>query len=147
MHRSRHTTKIVNIRRKDSMKDFDQIEYEQTSQDWRHRDVLTWQLPSVLVIVGGILVARAFDLSKTAPPWIKNVLLGFTAFLALCLTVALLQNLNLQNKNVKNLKLLSNEKTQRFNFRMTGSWLFFALSLLLCIFLICLFFFSLVGKI
>lgn len=129
------------------MKDFDQIEYEQTSQDWRHRDVLTWQLPSVLVIVGGILVARAFDLPKTAPPWIKNVLLGFTAFLALCLTAALLQNLILQNRNVKNLKLLSNEKTQRFNFRRIGSWLFFALSLLLCIFLICLFFFSLDGKI
>ena len=49
------------------MKDFDQIEYEQLSQDWRHRDLLTWRFPSFLILVEGILVAQAFRLSEEHP--------------------------------------------------------------------------------
>ena len=51
----------------DRMSGFKKIEYEQLSQDWRHRDILTWQLPSVLVIGTGILVGEAFLDSARQP--------------------------------------------------------------------------------
>ena len=73
------------------------IEYEQVSEDWRHRDVLTWQLPAVLVVVGGVLVGKALD--PQTPPWIGAFMLLFAVALAWCLTAALTQNLELQSMN------------------------------------------------
>ena len=72
----------------------DEIEYIQISQDWRHRDNLTWQLPSLIVAIGGAVIAAAFTLDMT--PLIKAVLLGFGAFLSLCLNFALKENLHYQ---------------------------------------------------
>jgi len=38
-------------------------EYNQISEDWRHRDKLTWQLPSVVIVIGSALTAAAFTLN------------------------------------------------------------------------------------
>jgi hypothetical protein len=70
----------------------EEVEYEQISEDWRHRDNLTWQIPSVIVVIGGALIAAAFTLN-IKPFIIRPVLLGLGAFLSLCLTYALAQNL------------------------------------------------------
>ena len=126
-------------------------EYIQTSHDWRHRDVLTWQLPSILVVVGGLLVAQAFDLPERAPQWIRIIILGFGAGLAFCLTWALLQNLDLQRKNTENLQKLYRQ-TQRFRFARIGSWLLFWLSVivffaLFAIFVWSIFDFFLIGPV
>ena len=128
------------------MDDFDKIEYEQLSQDWRHRDVLTWQFPSVLILVGGVLVAQAFDLSGEHP-WIRSVLLGLGAGLATCLTIALRHNLELQQRNKEAIKALleKDEKddkstTTRFDFPRLGSKLLLRFSMIVCGILIVLFF-------
>lgn len=42
----------------------DNHDYEQLSDDWRHRDQLTWQLPSVLVAVSGALITVVFQFEK-----------------------------------------------------------------------------------
>jgi len=73
----------------------DEVEYSQISQDWRHRDNLTWQIPSIIVAIGGGLTAAAFGLNID-PQYIcivRPILLGFGALLAGCLTFALAQNL------------------------------------------------------
>lgn len=73
----------------------DNLEYDQISADWRHRDNLTWQIPSVVVVIGGALIATAFalDIETQYLCIIRPILLGFGAFLSLCLTFALIQNL------------------------------------------------------
>jgi len=119
-------------------------EYIQESNDWRHRDVLTWQLPSILVGVGGILVAQAFDLQDDAPQWIRSAILGLAAGLAFCLTVALEQNLRLQGKNATNIRHFY-PQTRRVGFSRTGSRLILGLSVIVCVFLIVLFSLSLTG--
>ena len=74
---------------------FEHIKYEQISEDWRHRDNLTWQLPSIIVIIGGALITAAFGLNFD-PQYlylVRATLLGFGALLSSCLTFALTQNL------------------------------------------------------
>ena len=130
------------------MNDFDQIEYEQLSQDWRHRDVLTWRFPSFLILVEGILVAQAFRLS-TEHPWIQSVLLSLGAGLAICLTRALSQNLQLQQANKVAIMALFDKddpkKTTRFCFSSSGSSWLFVFCVIVAIFLIGLLTASLCG--
>lgn len=70
-------------------------EYNQISEDWRHRDKLTWQLPSVIVVIGSALTAAAFTLNIDLQYLyvIRPILLLFGGFLSLCLTFALKENL------------------------------------------------------
>ena len=44
------------------MTNCEKVEYEQISEDWRHRDNFTWQIPSVIVVIGGALIAAALTL-------------------------------------------------------------------------------------
>lgn len=70
-------------------------EYNQISEDWRHRDKLTWQLPSVIVVIGSASMAAAFTLNIDLQYLyvIRPILLLFGGFLSLCLTFALKENL------------------------------------------------------
>jgi len=72
-----------------------ELEYEIISADWRHRDSLTWQIPSVIVVVGGALIAAAFavDMEPRYSCILRPMLLGFGGLLSTCLTFALAQNL------------------------------------------------------
>ena len=90
------------------MNNWEQIEYDQISEDWRHRDKLTWQIPSLIVIIGGALIVAAF--TKGTPPFVTPILLGFGAGLSLCLTFALCQNLWYQVGSGEALKKLVNGK-------------------------------------
>jgi len=77
------------------MTNWNEVEYQQISEDWRHRDNLTWQIPSIIVVIGGALITAAFALN-TDPKYlciVRPILLGFGALLSLCLTFALAQNL------------------------------------------------------
>ncbi|KKK44081.1 MAG: hypothetical protein Lokiarch_21250 [Candidatus Lokiarchaeum sp. GC14_75] len=70
-------------------------EYSEISTDWRHRDNLTWQIPSILITIGGGLVAAAF-LLEIDPQYlilVRSTLLLFDASLSFCLTHALGQNI------------------------------------------------------
>lgn len=70
-------------------------EYSEISTDWRHRDDLTWQIPSILITIGGGLVAAAF-LLEIDPQYlilVRSTLLLFDALLSFCLTLALEQNI------------------------------------------------------
>lgn len=94
------------------MTNWHEIEYNQISSDWRHRDNLTWQIPSVIVVVGGALIAAAFGLSID-PCWVNTVrplLLGFGTLFSLMLSIALVQNLCYQVGSGKALEKLSNGK-------------------------------------
>jgi uncharacterized membrane protein len=116
------------------MDDRQKLEYEQASEDWRHRDTLTWQMPAVLVVVGGVVVAEAFQLTAESPDYIRPMLLLFAFSLAICLTIALRQNINLQKKGRDIIKAL-NPCTKRFCFEMRGSNSLLILSWVISIFL------------
>lgn len=124
---------------------WNEIEYKQISEDWRHRDNLTWQIPSVMVIVGGVLIATAFRLDSQ----VRFILLVLATSLSFCLTIALAQNLGLQKLSCKQLEYLSEkigEKTQRVNFAMIGSYLLFILCILISGFLTSISFYFLPGN-
>ena len=44
----------------------DNLDYKQLSDDWRHRDQLTWQLPSVLVVISVALITMVFQFEELA---------------------------------------------------------------------------------
>ena len=115
------------------MNDDERVEYEQLSADWRHRDSLTWQLPTVLVAAGGVLVAEAFNLKEDLV-WLKSSLLLGGFLLSASLTVALLQNLSLQQKNQEAIKRI-NPNTVRFGFTRIGSGILLSLSFLMTVFI------------
>ena len=74
-------------------------EYTEISTDWRHRDNLTWQIPSLLSAIAGGLVAAAYAVDLSSPEdlrFVRLVLLGIAAGLSTCLTFALGQNLRYQ---------------------------------------------------
>ena len=61
------------------MTNCEKVEYEQISEDWRHRDNFTWQIPSVIVVIGGALIAAALTLDikpcQTYIAWIWCILI------------------------------------------------------------------------
>ena len=71
-------------------------EYAQISDDWRHRDNLTWQIPSVIVVIAGATLVAAFKLDID-PQYLLYAVRAGLLFLALslssCLTYALNQNI------------------------------------------------------
>ena len=69
-------------------------DYQQLSDDWRHRDQLTWQLPSVLVVITGALSTIVYPPNNFA--YVGNYLLWGGLFFAGLLTIALGQNLYFQ---------------------------------------------------
>ena len=69
-------------------------DYQQLSDDWRHRDQLTWQLPSVLVVITGALVAIVHEFQNLDQ--VGNYLLWGCLIFAGLLTIALGQNLYFQ---------------------------------------------------
>ncbi len=69
--------------------------YEQLSEDWRHRDQLTWQLPSVLVAVSGALITAVFQFEAKLGD-VRLALLWAGVIFAALLTIALGQNLYYQ---------------------------------------------------
>lgn len=77
----------------------DPIEYQELSADWRHRDILTWQIPTVIAAVTGFLVSKGFELIGHANPLIIQVFFILATGFAFCSTVALWQNLRIQKKH------------------------------------------------
>jgi len=73
----------------------DNHDYEQLSADWRHRDQLTWQLPSVLVAVSGALITIVYQFNNNFAH-VGNYLLWGGLLFAGLLTIALGQNLYFQ---------------------------------------------------
>ena len=71
------------------------MKYDQLAADWRHRDQLTWQLPSVLIAVSGALISAVYGVEKL-PPDVKTLLLVAGSIFTGLLTIALGQNLYYQ---------------------------------------------------
>lgn len=78
------------------MTDDDRLIYQQLSEDWRHRDRMTWQLPSVLIIVGGLLLALIFNVESPVESSVKDYLLWGGFVFTLLLTFFLTRNTYLQ---------------------------------------------------
>ena len=130
-------------------------EYIEISADWRHRDNLTWQIPSLLSAIAGGLVAAAYAIDLPSPEdlrCVRLVLIGIAVGLSACLTFALGQNLlyqigsgialekleqgiEIQRKELtraikpKQLGATTGEILRRLLFRLSGS----TLLLLLCV--------------
>ena len=107
-----------------------EIEYQELSADWRHRDSLTWQMPAVIVAVVGLLASKGFELIGVVAPVIVWTIFIFTTGFAFCLTVALGQNLFIQGKGSCKMKSLYSN-TERFYFRRIGSFLLLGLCVVL----------------
>ena len=90
------------------MPNWHELDYNEVSADWRHRDNLTWQIPSVIVVVGGALIAAAFglDLDHEWSRTIRALLLIFGALFSFILSIALAQNLWYQVGSQKALESL-----------------------------------------
>lgn len=74
----------------------DNYDYKQLSDDWRHRDRLTWQLPSVLVTVSGALIAAVLEFDELKTAGVRDFLLWGGLLFAGLITIALGQNLYFQ---------------------------------------------------
>lgn len=117
----------------------DQIEYQELSADWRHRDTLTWQIPTFMGALIGFLVSKGFELIGHVQPLIVLAIFIFATGFAVCLTAALWQNLIIQKKDSR-MMMSMYKSTERFNFKTIGSLLLLGLSVVLCA---CLIFLSL----
>jgi len=115
------------------MNDNEKMEYEQASEDWRHRDSLTWQMPTVLVTAGGVLVVEAIKLLNTHS-LLTKLIITLAFLLSFSLTVALRQNLKLQGLDRKIIESVFPE-TKRFGFLKWGSCMLLGLSIIMSIFL------------
>lgn len=71
-------------------------DYAQLSEDWRHRDQLTWQLPSVLVAVSGALITVVIQFDELKCTGVGDYLLWGGLIFAGLLSIALGQNLYFQ---------------------------------------------------
>ncbi len=111
----------------------EKIEYEQASEDWRHRDSLTWQLPTVLITAGGVLVVEAINLLNTHP-LLTKLIITLAFLLTSSLTISLGQNLKLQRLNREIIESLY-LRTKRFVFIKWGSFTLLGLSIIMSIFL------------
>ena len=116
------------------MNNIDELEYQQASEDWRHRDSLTWQIPAVIVVVGSVVIVEAFKLPDDIKGGIRTWLFLFSFALAFCLSFALSQNLYLQKRSRDIIEHL-NPNTQRFGFTKIGSGLLLLMSWMVCVFL------------
>lgn len=89
--------------------------YNQHCQDWRHRDNLTWQIPTVAVTIGGALIVAAFSgqIESEFQKIIRPILLGIGMFFSLALSFALIQNLEYQIATGKAIDMLSNGQVSK----------------------------------
>ena len=56
------------------------LEYQEASDDWRHRDRLTWQMPTVLVGFVGVVMTQLYGKSSTYEyEWIRVAILVMLA--------------------------------------------------------------------
>lgn len=83
------------------MRSPDEIDFDQFYEDWRHRDRLTWQIPSVVVVIAGALIISAY---ATELCWqIRSLVFGLGTFFAATMTAMLAQNLYYQWRDEENL--------------------------------------------
>lgn len=86
----------------------DEIDFEEFYEDWRHRDRLTWQIPSVVIVVGGALIVGAYAAEVC---WqIAALVFGLGAFFAATMTTMLAQNLYYQWRDGKHLESFGKQK-------------------------------------
>lgn len=80
----------------------DEIDFEQYYKDWRHRDILTWQIPAVTVVIGSGIMIGSYV--AQIPWYVKALAFGLGAFFIATLTVMLAQNLYYQWWDEKHLE-------------------------------------------
>lgn len=84
-------------------------EYKQQSEDWRHRDRTTWQIPTVLIVIGGASIFSAFTVSDNET--VKNIILLIGLLFSWVFTIAFARGIYLQGLS---LALLENIKNDRY---------------------------------
>lgn len=87
------------------MPDWVEIDLKQYYEDWRHRDRLTWQIPTVVIAVGGMLIATAYGYQLE--PMIRSLMFWPGAFFAGTMTTMLAQNLYYQWRDAEHISNLS----------------------------------------
>ena len=85
-----------------------EIDFEQYYEDWRHRDILTWQIPAVTVVIGSGIMMGSY--MAEIPWYVKALAFGLGAFFIATLTVMLAQNLYYQWRDEKHLKYYGKTK-------------------------------------
>lgn len=103
------------------------LEYQEASDDWRHRDHLTWQMPPVVMAALGLGFGQVY--TRTFTPeheWIRVAILVVIAFLSGGLVLTLKQNLTLQNQSHQIITSIY-PNTGRLGFAKVGSDAFFHL--------------------
>lgn len=89
----------------------EEIDFEQYYEDWRHRDILTWQIPAVTVVIGsGIMIGSYM---AQIPWYVMALAFGLGAFFIATLTVMLAQNLYYQWRDEKHLTDYRKTKTAK----------------------------------
>lgn len=70
-----------------STDNWERVEYQEASADWRWRDQGIWQTPYVVTTIAGLLIALAFG--SVTNPLVRSAILLMAALLAFVMLVAL----------------------------------------------------------
>jgi hypothetical protein len=103
------------------------LEYQEASEDWRHRDRLTWQMPPVVMAALGLVFGQVY-IGTFAPgdEWIRVAILVVIALSSGGLVLTLKQNLSLQNQSREIITSIYRD-SGRLGFAKVGSNTFFRL--------------------
>lgn len=90
------------------MRSPDEIDFDQFYNDWRHRDRLTWEIPSIVAVIGGALIIGAYW--AAIEWWVRALAFGLALFFVSTLGVMLAQNLYYQWRDEKHLGTFGRQK-------------------------------------
>ena len=78
--------------------------YKQLSEDWRMRDRMTWQMPSYLVVIGGILLISLYSSQLGITGDVKCIILWVGLSFVWLIQIFLIRNIYLQAIAMKKVK-------------------------------------------
>lgn len=93
-------------------------QYKQHAEDWRHLNNIIWQIPSLTVTVGAILIAGSYQLSDNIA---RGIILLLGTILSFSLLVALVKHRYFHNKRTELLESIETKWKEEGKLRLIQS--------------------------